>query len=58
MMNDYKGQVYQAQSGQWSWRISDDQGEVCGGAGHASEDSAQQAMNDQLWLLQGDVDAV
>lgn len=57
-MNDYKGQVYQAQSGQWSWRISDDQGEVCGGAGHASQDSAQQAMNDQLWLLQGDGDAV
>ena len=58
MMNDYKGQVYQAQSGQWSWRISDDLGEVCGGAGHSSEDSAQQAMNDQLWLLQGDGDAV
>lgn len=48
-----QGEVYQAPSGQWSWRIFDDQGEVCGGAGYESEDSAQQAMADELYWQRG-----
>lgn len=44
----FTGETYQAPSGQWSWRINNDQGEICGGAGYDSEDSAQEAMNDQL----------
>lgn len=58
MMNDYQGEVYQANSGQWSWRIFDDQGEVCGGAGYSSEDSAQEAMSDELSFYQGDDNAL
>lgn len=57
-MSAYTGQVYQAESGQWSWRISDDQGEVCGGAGYATEDSAQQAMSDELSIYLGEGDAI
>lgn len=45
---NYTGETYQAPSGQWSWRIRDEHGEICGGAGYATEESAQQAMNDQL----------
>lgn len=52
-MTAYNGQVYQAQSGQWSWRISDNQAEICGGAGYLSEDEAQQAMAEELNQLSG-----
>lgn len=52
-MDDVQGEVYKAPSGQWSWRIFDDQGEVCGGAGYESEDSAQQAMTDELYWQRG-----
>ena len=48
MMSAYTGQVYQASSGQWSWRISDDNGEVCGGAGYEVEEDAAEAMADML----------
>jgi len=48
MMNAYSGEVYQAVSGQWSWRITDDEGEVCGGAGYDEEEDASEAMADVL----------
>ena len=48
MMGAYSGEVYQAVSGQWSWRITDDDGEVCGGAGYDEEEDAAEAMADVL----------
>ena len=48
MMSAYTGEVYQASSGQWSWRITDDEGEVCGGAGYDEEEDAEEAMSDVL----------
>lgn len=48
----YTAETYQATSGQWSWRISDEQGEICGGAGYATKESAEQAMNDEMTYYQ------
>nr|CRY96487.1 hypothetical protein [uncultured prokaryote] len=48
----YTGKAYKTKSGQWAWRISDEQGELCGGGGYASEESAEQAMNDELATYQ------
>lgn len=56
MMSAYTGQVYQASSGQWSWRISDDDGEVCGGAGYEAEEDAADAMADMLASYREGVD--
>lgn len=47
-MNAYSGVVYQAVSGQWSFRISDDECEVCGGGGYDNEADAVEAMTDML----------
>lgn len=59
MMNAYSGEVYQAVSGQWSWRITDDDGELCGGAGYEEEDDAVEAMADMMAsYLEGATDAL
>ena len=59
MMSAYMGQVYQASSGQWSWRITDDDGEVCGGAGYEGEEDAAEEMTDMLTSYrEGGVDAL
>lgn len=50
----YTGEAYQAQSGQWSWRISDDDGEICGGAGYEDQESAEADMLDHMAQYQGD----
>ncbi len=44
----YEGKVYQAPSGQWSWTISDDDGDVVSGAGYPTKAEALEAMNDHL----------
>lgn len=38
--------VYRVPSGQWSWRIFDEDGDICAGAGFDSEDEAIEAMHD------------
>ena len=50
----YTGEAYKAPSGQWSWRVSDNEGELCGGAGYDDQESAEAAMLDQLAQYQGD----
>lgn len=50
----YTGEAYQAQSGQWSWQISDDDGELCGGAGYEDQESAEADMLDHMAQYQGD----
>jgi len=45
---NYTGKTYKADSGQWSWSIRDDDGELCAGAGYEDEDSAAEDMADQL----------
>jgi uncharacterized protein YegP (UPF0339 family) len=42
------GETYQAPSGQWSWRIKDEHGEIAGGAGYPDRESAEQDMLDQI----------
>jgi len=44
----YEGKAYQAPSGQWSWTISDDDGDVVSGAGYPTEAEALEAMYDEL----------
>jgi uncharacterized protein YegP (UPF0339 family) len=48
------GEVHQASSGQWAWRIFDDDGDVCAGAGYESEDEARQAMQEYLTFIPSD----
>lgn len=50
----YTGEAYKAPSGQWSWRVSDNEGELCGGAGYDDQESAEADMLDQLAQHQGD----
>jgi len=47
-MNGIDGEVYQAQSGQWSFRVTCDGEELCGGGGFYSEDQARDAMAEVL----------
>lgn len=49
-----EGTTYQAKSGQWSWRIYDEDGDICAGSGYSSEESAEQAMNDELSMRKGE----
>ena len=45
----YDGHVYQAPSGQFSWKITEDGNEICGGAGYATEAQAVADCEDILW---------
>jgi hypothetical protein len=48
MKTTITGETYQAPSGQWSWRISDDESEICGGAGYDDQESAANDMEEQM----------
>lgn len=43
-----EGRVYQAESGQWSWAIEQDGVPLVSGAGYASEDAADDDMQENL----------
>ena len=45
---NYEGKTHQAPSGQWTWVISDEEGELMRGAGYESEEDAIQDMYNEL----------
>jgi uncharacterized protein YegP (UPF0339 family) len=47
-MTAYRGTVYLAQSGQWSWKITYQNVDVSGEHGYANEDDAIDAMNIEI----------
>ena len=47
-MPDFQGKVYLATSGQWSWKIYRDNEEICGGAGYATSDEADEECSENL----------
>lgn len=48
MPNEYTGEAYQADSGQWSWVIYEDKYDIARGAGYDTKDEAEQALFDEL----------
>jgi len=47
-MNGIDGEVFKAQSGQWSFRVTCDGEELCGGGGYRTEGEATDAMSEVL----------
>lgn len=47
-MNKYDGNVYQAESGEWAWIITEDGEDIVRGAGYETEAEAQADMESEL----------
>jgi hypothetical protein len=44
----YTGETYLAESGQWSWRVTEDESDLCAGAGYPDQESAEEDMLEHL----------